>query len=124
MKENDSLWISLLSLVGSIFVFTVSLIHLITGKPSWAHNSNICIILASLTILTCMIDLILGRRKSNMEERMIELTDLETQELNETGYTTHGEYLIMVDSDDNYHVYKEMNMYKKTDENSSIRIYL
>ncbi len=59
-----------------------------------------------------------------MEERMIELTDLETQELNETGYTTHGEYLIMVDSDDNYHVYKEMNMYKKTDENSSIRIYL
>lgn len=124
MKENASFWINLLSLVTSIFVFTVSLINLITGKPSWAHNSNICIILASLTILTCTIDLILGRRKNNMEERMIELTDLETQELNETGYATHGEYLIMVDSDDNYHVYKEMQMYKETDENSSIRIYL
>lgn len=124
MKGNNSFWISLLSLVTSIFVFTVSLINLITGKPSWAHNSDICIVLASLTILICMINLILGRRKNKMEERMIELTDLETQELNETGYATHGEYLIMVDSDDNYHVYKEMNMYKETDENSSIRIYL
>lgn len=124
MKENASFWINLLSLVTSIFVFTVSLINLITGKPSWAHNSDICIVLASLTILICMINLILGRRKNNMEERMIELTDLETQELNETGYATHGEYLIMVDSDDNYHVYKEMQMYKETDENSSIRIYL
>lgn len=63
MKGNDSLWISLLCLAISIFVFTVSLIHLITGKPSWAHNSNICIVLASLTILICMINLILGRRK-------------------------------------------------------------
>lgn len=124
MKENDSLWISLLSLVGSIFVFTVALINLITGKPSWAHNSNICIVLASLTILTCMIDLILGRRKNKMEELEIILTEDETQELNETGYATHGEYLIMVDSDDNYHVYKEVNMYKVTDENSSIRLYL
>ncbi len=124
MKGNNSFWINLLSLVVSIFVFTVALINLITGKPRWVHNSDICIILASLTILMCTIDLILGRRKNKMEGRMIELTDLETQELNETGYTTHGEYLIMVDSDDNYHVYKEVNMYKETDENSSIRIYL
>lgn len=63
MKGNASFWISLLCLVISLFVFTVALIHLITGKPSWVHNSDLCIILASLTILTCMINLFLGRRK-------------------------------------------------------------
>ena len=67
MKGNASFWINLLSLVTSIFVFTVSLIHLITGKPRWVHNSDICIILASLTILMCMIDLILGRRKKDVD---------------------------------------------------------
>ena len=67
MKENASFWINLLSLVTSIFVFTVSLINLITGKPSWAHNSDICIVLASLTILICMINLILGRRKKDVD---------------------------------------------------------
>lgn len=63
MKGNASFWISLLCLAISLFVFTVALIHLITDKLSWVHNSNICIVLASLTILTCMINLILGRRK-------------------------------------------------------------
>ena len=63
MKGNNSFWISLLCLAISLFVFTVALIHLITDKLSWVHNSNICIVLASLTILTCMINLILGRRK-------------------------------------------------------------
>lgn len=53
-----------------------------------------------------------------MKELEIILTADETQELNETGYATHGEYLIMVDSDDNYHVYKE------TGEYSSIRLHL
>lgn len=67
MKGNASFWISLLCLVISLFVFTVALINLITGKPSWAHNSNICIVLASLTILTCMIQLILGRRKKYVD---------------------------------------------------------
>lgn len=67
MKGNASFWISLLCLVISLFVFTVALINLITGKPSWTHNSNICIVLASLTILTCMIQLILGRRKKDVD---------------------------------------------------------
>ena len=67
MKGNNSFWISLLCLVISLFVFTVALIHLITGKPSWAHNSNICIVLASLTILMNMIQLILGRRKKDVD---------------------------------------------------------
>lgn len=67
MKGNASFWISLPCLVISLFVFTVALINLITGKPSWAHNSNICIVLASLTILTCMIQLILGRRKKDVD---------------------------------------------------------
>lgn len=67
MKGNNSFWISLLCLAISLFVFTVALINLITGKPSWAHNSNICIVLASLTILTCMIQLILGRRKKDVD---------------------------------------------------------
>lgn len=67
MKGNTSFWISLLCLVISLFVFTVALINLITGKPSWAHNSNICIVLASLTILMCMIQLILGRRKKDVD---------------------------------------------------------
>lgn len=67
MKGNASFWISLLCLAISLFVFTVALINLITGKPSWAHNSNICIVLASLTILTCMIQLILGRRKKDVD---------------------------------------------------------
>lgn len=61
MKENASFWISLLCLAISLFVFTVALIHLITGKLSWVHNSNICIILASLTILTCIIQLSIRR---------------------------------------------------------------
>lgn len=67
MKGNASFWISLLCLAISIFVFTVALINLITGKPSWAHNSNICIVLASLTILMCIINLILGRRKKDVD---------------------------------------------------------
>lgn len=67
MKENASFWISLLCLSISLFVFTVALIHLITGKLSWVHNSDLCIILASLTILTCMINLILGRSKKNVD---------------------------------------------------------
>lgn len=67
MKGNTSFWISLLCLAISIFVFTVALINLITGKPSWAHNSNICIVLASLTILMCMIQLILGKRKKDVD---------------------------------------------------------
>lgn len=67
MKGNASFWISLLFLAISLFVFTVALINLITGKPSWAHNSDICIVLASLTILTCMIQLILGRRKKDVD---------------------------------------------------------
>ncbi len=67
MKGNASFWISLLCLATSLFVFTVALIHLITGKLSWVHNSNICIVLASLTILTCMIQLILGRRKKDVD---------------------------------------------------------
>lgn len=36
MKGNASFWISLLCLAISLFVFTVALINLITGKPSWA----------------------------------------------------------------------------------------
>lgn len=67
MKGNTSFWISLLCLVISLFVFTVALINLITGKPRWVHNSDICIILASLTILMCMIQLILGRRKKDVD---------------------------------------------------------
>lgn len=61
MKENASFWISLLCLAISLFVFTVALIHLITGKLSWVHNSNLCIVLASLTILTCIIQLSIRR---------------------------------------------------------------
>lgn len=67
MKGNASFWISLLCLAISLFVFTVALIHLITSKLSWVHNSNVCIMLASLTILTCMINLILGRRKKDVD---------------------------------------------------------
>ena len=67
MKGNTSFWISLLCLAISLFVFTVALIHLITGKPSWVHNSDLCIVLASLTILTCMINLILVRRKKDVD---------------------------------------------------------
>ena len=51
-----------------------------------------------------------------MEERMIELTDFETQELLETGYTTHGDYVVTLDSDDEY------RLYKITDEYEAIKL--